>query len=221
MLSLIIVFSYLLLNNKKNPNPDNRIYQNYVIEKDLFRVLGLDNQVQLVGFTPLNLEYLKQYKNRIKQLSKEFQNEAFSRGVIIEPVLNKFKFTNRTPKGFKNGSIAGHCDLSTNTIFLKETFSDPTFYHELGHCEFKYAHSPDRDVLHKLRSKNIMHWRFDKSRFANKYKKKESLDVFFDKSNYTKINTFFGTSAHKLMQLEYKNAIEMEKQLKKEKRGVD
>jgi hypothetical protein len=138
-------------------------------------------------------EELLKFKNKVRLYSIMFHDEAKKRGINIEYPHKKFKFEILDWKE----NLLGYVFL--DTVHLKKDFSKSTFFHEMGHAEFNYAH----DFSHKDNNlengtedfypASIMVWN-PNQKIANRIDLSWDyyLDHFFNKNNFKQLNTVDG-----------------------------
>lgn len=144
---------------------------------------------------------IRLFKEKIKKYSLEFTQDAKKYGKKITPPHIKYKFS---VLDWKDSRLAHYF---VGTIYLKKDFTKLTFYHELGHAEFDYAH----DFNHKENNlENNTNDFFPASIMAwNPAKKVEKALIrnwehyvkhFFQSNTFSKLNTVDGLLEHLKMQ---------------------
>jgi len=133
------------------------------------------------------LKYKQIAQERIQRLKKEFVQEAKNRGLYLKLDDLNFKIIRFQEKG-------GTCSFFGKDINLGYNFDESTFYHEVAHCleELHYSHIYYGDK--KKDSLYIMSYDF-KEEYLNT-KRKEVLDIFFDKNKHPKQNSKEGMAHH-------------------------
>lgn len=136
------------------------------------------------------------FSNKIIKMSNIFVKEAKKRNVFIKNPYKKYKFGLLS----EDFHFDGHC--VDNIILLKKDFNKRVFFHELGHCEFKYSHSFDHQI-EKIKNKeikkvsSIMSWVVSESQ--EKFISKNwniLLDDFFNQEKNNKIYSKKGILKH-------------------------
>ena len=155
------------------------------------------NKVKIYNYVPYSLPVLRNYASRVYQYSHQYMREAKIRGVEVNNPLKIYSFGIRDIAETWDKHTAGACYSRGNRIFLKNNFTESTFYHELGHCEFNYSHSPDINLVKKGHSTKIMTWYMNEHYY--RYNRKALLDEFFKKSNHSHLKGLLGTLRHRIM----------------------
>ena len=151
-------------------------------------------------------EVLLDFKKKVKLYSIMVHDEAKKRGVNIEYPHKKFKFEILDWKH----QLLGYVFL--DTVHLKKDFSKMTFFHEIGHAEFNYAHDfshTDNNLeegTEEFYPASIMVWHPNK-KIANRLELSWDyyLNHFFEKNNFKQLNTPDGELEH--LKMHRRNAL--------------
>ena len=152
--------------------------------------------VAIVNPTPYSPEVLDKFKKKIIAHSYSYQEEANKRNIYVFMPFVKYNFHIE-----KNNSHLGQCRDEKSEISLTLEFDESTFFHELGHCDFNYAHRSSEKITEEGYSPYIMSWGFkEELLFDNR---KVVLDDFFNKNNHKEIYSTAGLDEHNKMHLQH------------------